>query len=276
MNEQADPKLERFEQLLVDRATVGLIESELKELERLAIEVGLPIDDSVDLAVAAVDSLVATEELEPLPEHLEQAVVASARAATATFGDSQQSSQASTANYDSASNTGGMTRREMFSIFAVAASLILAAFVWFSRPQVESKLSVAQLRDQLMQTKPLDLVQVSWEPTAKDANETISGIVIWSSSQQEGYMTFKGLPENNPTVEQYQLWIFDKDRDEKYPVDGGVFDIPNADSETIVAIDSKIKIAEATLFAITIERPGGVVVSDRRRLPLLAKVAPQR
>ena len=89
-------------------------------------------------------------------------------------------------------------------------------------------------------------------------------------------MTFKGLPENNPTVEQYQLWIFDKDRDEKYPVDGRVFDIPNADSETIVAIDSKIKIAEATLFAITIERPGGVVVSDRRRLPLLAKVAPQR
>jgi hypothetical protein len=33
-----------------------------------------------------------------------------------------------------------------------------------------------------------------------------------------------------------------------------------------------LPIAKPTLFAITVERPGGVVVSDRSRLPLLASV----
>ena len=38
-------------------------------------------------------------------------------------------------------------------------------------------------------------------------------------------------------------------------------------------IEAKLPVSNAVMFAITVERPGGVVVSDRSRLPLLAKVA---
>lgn len=85
-------------------------------------------------------------------------------------------------------------------------------------------------------------------------------------------MTIRGLPVNDISKEQYQLWIIDPTRDEK-PVDGGVFDISNA-TQSIISIRAKLQVDKPTLFAITIEKPGGVVVSDQKRLPLLAKVIP--
>jgi anti-sigma-K factor RskA len=72
---------------------------------------------------------------------------------------------------------------------------------------------------------------------------------------------------------QYQLWIFDKNRDERYPVDGGVFDIPPGAHEVFVPIDARVPVGEAVLFAITVEPPGGVVVSKRDRIALVAKPA---
>ena len=65
--------------------------------------------------------------------------------------------------------------------------------------------------------------------------------------------------------------IIDPSRDEK-PVDGGVFDIASF-GESIVAIQAKLRVNKPTVFAITVEKPGGVVVSDQTRLPLLAKSA---
>ena len=97
------------------------------------------------------------------------------------------------------------------------------------------------------------------------------GDVVWSDATQTGYMRFRGLKANDPAVEQYQLWVFDAERDDKHPVDGGVFDIPAGVDEAIVPIDAKLPVSKAVLFAITVERPGGVVVSDRSRLPLLAE-----
>ena len=40
----------------------------------------------------------------------------------------------------------------------------------------------------------------------------------------------------------------------------------------LIPIEVKLPVVEPTLFANTIEKPGGVVVSSRERLPLLAKV----
>jgi len=87
-------------------------------------------------------------------------------------------------------------------------------------------------------------------------------------------MRLRGLAANDPIVEQYQLWIFDADRDAAHPVDGGVFDVAasSADGELCIPIDARLPIGKPTLFAITVEKPGGVVVSTRERLPLLAKV----
>lgn len=85
-------------------------------------------------------------------------------------------------------------------------------------------------------------------------------------------MRFQGLKANDPKRYQYQLWIFDEARDARYPVDGGVFDVAGA--ETIVPIVAKVRVNQPTLFAITIEPPGGVVVSKREHIVLTAAVKP--
>ena len=82
-------------------------------------------------------------------------------------------------------------------------------------------------------------------------------------------MRFANLAPNDPKLSQYQLWIFDKQRDEKYPVDGGVFDV-TATGEVIVAISAKLPVGDAVLFAVTVEAPGGVVVSKRERIVVTA------
>jgi hypothetical protein len=40
----------------------------------------------------------------------------------------------------------------------------------------------------------------------------------------------------------------------------------------IVPITPKLRVGRPTLFAVTIEKPGGVVVSTRKRVTLVAKV----
>ena len=107
--------------------------------------------------------------------------------------------------------------------------------------------------------------------TADPESATGIGDVVWSPSRQQGFMRFRGLAANDPAVAQYQLWIFDAERDEAYPVDGGVFDVPpEANGDVVVRIDPRLVVSRAVAFAVTVEQPGGVVVSSRSRLPLLA------
>lgn len=74
-------------------------------------------------------------------------------------------------------------------------------------------------------------------------------------------MKLEGFPVNDPMSMQYQLWVVDGDRDAKHPVDGGVFDVA-ADGTVVIPIDAKLALIKPTAFAITAEKPGGIVVSD--------------
>ena len=48
-----------------------------------------------------------------------------------------------------------------------------------------------------------------------------------------------------------------------------VFDVTST-GEVIVPINPKLHVTDATLFAVTVERPGGVVVSMRERIVVTA------
>ena len=85
-------------------------------------------------------------------------------------------------------------------------------------------------------------------------------------------MRFKGLPVNDKTKESYQLWIFDETQDEKTPIDGGIFDV-NSNGELIVPVTAKLNVRKPKLFAVTVEKAGGVVVSKREKIPVLAKLS---
>ena len=56
------------------------------------------------------------------------------------------------------------------------------------------------------------------------------------------------------------------------PVDGGVFDVRGDGDEVIVPIRASLPVGSPLAFAVTIERPGGVVVSDRSRVVVIARV----
>ncbi len=115
-----------------------------------------------------------------------------------------------------------------------------------------------------------DLQKTTWT-NPKNDKETL-GEVVWSDAEQKGFMKFKGLATNDVAKETYQLWIFDETQDEKTPIDGGVFDIAQ-NGEVIITIDAKLKVNKPKLFAITVEKPGGVVVSKREKIAAIAKVS---
>lgn len=177
-----------------------------------------------------------------------------------------------------------MELREMVGWFAAVAATALAIASWLpnwndgtegGRARPDSFQQAAVDRAALIASAE-DLVRVSWTRPG-DASATTTeessdlGDVVWSAKFQRGYMRIQGLKPNDPTQEQYQLWILDPNRDSK-PVDGGVFDIDQA-GEVVLPFHAKLKVDDPTLFAITIEKPGGVVVSDQSRLPLLAVVS---
>lgn len=124
-------------------------------------------------------------------------------------------------------------------------------------------------REQLLAANPF-LLHRSWRAGNDPAGQRVSGDVVWDPRTQRGFMRFVGLRPNNPNVEQYQLWIFDARRDERYPVDGGVFDVASDQGAVVIAIKAGLKVDLPLMFAVTIERPGGVVVSDRSRIAALA------
>ncbi len=118
-----------------------------------------------------------------------------------------------------------------------------------------------------------DVVRTTWAATTDPAGKGESGEVVWSNERQEGYMTFRAVAANDPKQAQYQLWIFDGERDERFPVDGGVFDVDPSSGEVVVPIVTRLPVRRPTLFAVTVEQPGGVVVSKRERIVVAAKVA---
>lgn len=149
-------------------------------------------------------------------------------------------------------------RRAWLPWALAAASLLVAAVGWWPRlaPPVPAPAGAVA---RLALTSPV-------------AGEQAVGELTWDAQAQRGTMRFVGLAPNDPAREQYQLWIFDRERDERFPVDGGVFDIPvGADAAGAkVEFAARLPVGRAYLFAVTAERPGGVVVSDRTRIVAVA------
>ena len=102
-------------------------------------------------------------------------------------------------------------------------------------------------------------------------SEMASGDVVWDGHAQRGFLRLHGFVPNDPKRAQYQLWIFDAARDDRYPVDGGVFDVPPGHDEIIVPMHPTLAVSRPVAFAITVERPGGVVVSGREKVVAFAK-----
>lgn len=109
-------------------------------------------------------------------------------------------------------------------------------------------------------------LKVSDHPLASGAR----GQVAWDQASQSGELRLQGLAGADPRKGVYQLWIFDAGRDPRYPIDGGTFTVADASASTTIPVRPMLPVGRPSLFAITLEPPGGVVVSDRQRIMLSA------
>ena len=288
MKQRSAHEDERAAELLLDRALVGLSESEEAELTQLlGGELG---DEAFERAAAAITLSRLEADLEPLPADLEARILN-------TAAEHLPPPQASPAP---ALVVLPSPWRERVAWLLAAACFLLAVFSWTTRPsgvvssappQPGSAIPVAVVTPPPCPTLPErkpppspaeererlladggDVVRLPWSATKDAAGAAASGDVVWSQSRQIGYMRFHGLDPNDPKRIEYQLWIFDEERDDRYPVDGGVFDVDRVTGDIIVPIHAKVVVHKPKLFAITVEPPGGVVVSKRERIVLTASV----
>jgi anti-sigma-K factor RskA len=258
---------ERLEELLAGYVTGDITSEEQAELRGL-LE-GLSASEIADWELAAGELTASFLEEEssahPLPEHLVQAVVTQGRISIAGPEDTTGAKVV---------DISTRRRPNLLAWTGWAAAAVAALFIWTSSDGISTTPqpgTATALRDSLLATDG-NLIQLAWTATEDQAALGASGDVVWSDLHQTGVMRFQGLQLNDPTQWQYQLWIFDAARDERFPVDGGVFDIPSAGGEVLVPIDARLQVGQATLFAVTVERPGGVVVSDRERIVMVAQV----
>lgn len=259
--------------LLVQLETEGLAPADSHELDELLAGTPGAQRDALAPAAAALTLAVRLPN-EPMPAALQAKLIAQGRSALRQATMDKVVPLARPTQLAPA-------RKSSFGWYAAAASLLLAVAAWWPRladqaPDAVSGptpvLTLAEQRAALVGSGET-LIRQAWTATEDQAASGLAGDVVWNPASQTGYMRFTGLAANDATSEQYQLWIFDGTRDERYPVDGGVFDVPAGATEVVVPIRARLPVREAALFAVTVESSGGVVVSTRERIVALAQVA---
>lgn len=302
-NRPLSPREERLLELLADKITGTLAPNEIAELAALSRE--FPHLEREMERAAAATALAGLATIEPMPEALAQRIETNAvmsfaqppQAKTVPMTDgatpplpAPQVKPAPNVLPFPAPPKRDFVRWAGWLV--AAACIVLAAIAWLTRqpapianvppvPSVPPSVrppdvpptptpppSIAQLREKLLARA--DAVKAEWTPTKDPAAKGATGDLVWSPVEQKGFMRFHGLASNDPTKTQYQLWIFDKAQDQKTPVDGGVFDVEASTGDVIVPISAKLHVVDPTLFAVTVEKPGGVVVSKRERIVVTA------
>jgi hypothetical protein len=262
--------------LLIKQVTEGLSPEEQRELDVLDNEIASAFARDLERAAAAI-SVAGTGQPEPMPAALRSRIEAQLQAAMAATaaasgeGDGRDGSGASS-TVRAIGTAPRVRTRSTAGWWAAAACLVLAVLGWLRSPPVQGPGAAptpAQQREALLASPGAQQIQL--EATAEPAAAGAKVDVVWDPRSQRGFARFVGLKPNDPAQHQYQLWIFDGDRDQRYPVDGGVFNVPPNADQVVVPIRAQLPVHAAKAFAVTIEQPGGVVVSGREHVVAIGK-----
>jgi hypothetical protein len=265
--------------LLIKQVTEGLSPAEQRALDVLDTAVASAFSSDFERAAAAV-ALAGSAGAESLPSPLRARL--------------EEQAQAFFAADRGARGPRAAARGGTAGWWAAAACLVLAVFGWLRSPQP----TVAPVASTPTTTSPAvappahvpaaaptlaeqraallarpDSLKVTLGATKDPGAAGMTGDVVWDPATQQGFLRFVGLRPNDPQAHQYQLWIFDGERDQRYPVDGGVFNVPANDTEVLVPIHAAVPVRAAKTFAVTIEKPGGVVVSGREHVVALGQAS---
>ncbi len=279
--------------LLVKQVTEGLSPAEQRALDVLDSAVASANLREFERAAAAV-ALAGSANALPLPADLAQRIEhqalkhyaeAGIPVAGASSGDREKVVELAAAQARAAASRSARSAPKSgnYGWFAAAACLVLAVIAWNRAPPPAAPVAAvspapaliappkpptaAEEREALLAKS--DSLKLTLGATKDPAAAGVSGDVVWDPVTQRGFLHFVGLAPNDPALRQYQLWIFDGGRDQRYPVDGGVFDIPANATEVVIPIHAALPVLSAKAFAVTVEKPGGVVVSGRQHVVVL-------
>jgi hypothetical protein len=291
--------------LLIKQVTEGLSPEEQRALDALDSELASAYARDLEHAAAAITlagHARAGNSQEPLPAALAQALARQASEHFASTVDVTDLADARTAPQTAAVDQGRASvhvppranRYGAYGWLAAAACLVLAIFGWERSPPM-APVPVAPAPIAAVPNPPIvapapepapptpaeeraallaksDSLKITLGATKDPAAAGMSGDVVWDPSTQRGFLHFTGLAANDPAVHQYQIWIFDAGRDKRYPVDGGVFDVPANGGEVVIPIRATLMVRKPAAFAVTVEKPGGVVVSGREHVVALGAI----
>lgn len=255
--------LDPREASLADRALFGEPGDDLPSRLRLVDH----LDEGFDCAAAALDISLFLAEERP-PDALRQRVVGTlSRLAAAAAEGRPVAAAPDPVGAVRPAATAGDAGAGRWGWYAAVAAIAVAIAAWWpstSRSPVTPDASPALFRQVLLGSPSTTLLECACTKDPLCRREGSCGDIVWNAGRGEGYLRVSGIAPNDPSEFQYQLWIVDSTRDSRYPVDGGVFDVPAGSDEVIVPIRATLPVGDAAVFAVSVERPGGVVVSDRR------------
>jgi hypothetical protein len=279
--------------LLIKQVTEGLSPAEQRALDALDSATATQYLRDFERASAAI-TLAATTSGEALPAALRARIEQQAGSYFASRGAAAPDAEQRNANIaadnivefknrrtPAGTSPQSTSRSAAIAWFAAAACLMLAIVSWFHSPQPPTT-PVAELPKVVPFVPPAaprtpaqeraalmakaDTLKIVLGATKDPAAAGVTGDVVWDPVAQKGFIHFVGLVANDPRILQYQIWIFDGARDQRYPVDGGVFDVPANSAEVVIPIRAELPVRAAKAFAVTVEKPGGVVVSAREHV----------
>jgi hypothetical protein len=290
-NSQPD---EAMVDLLIKQVTEGLSSAEQRELDVMDSAAASAYLRDFERAAAAV-TLAASAGREPLPAELAQRIAQQAdrhfaALPRATVSNLQARPSRAGALAPEKAPAPRLARSGAYGWLAAAACLLLAVFGWMRSPApielppiavlappavappmepppAPPALTPAEERSALLANA--NSLKVTLGATKDPAARRVSGDAVWDPVTQKGFLHFVGLASNDSSVSQYQIWIFDAERDKRYPIDGGVFDVPANADEVVIPINANLSVAKVAAFAVTVEKPGGVVVSLRQHVVAL-------
>jgi hypothetical protein len=283
---QGEPD-EAMVDLLVKQVTEGLSPAEQRALDVMDSEFASAYSRDLERAAAAV-TLAGSIGEEPMPSALSARIALQAAEHFALPGNVADLGSARAAAAQNVRVQSPVPVRPGrfggYGWVAAAACLVLAIFGWERSPPPPPPVAAAEpapvtaparaspptaAEERAALLAKAGSLKISLGGTKDPAAAGVTGDAVWDPVTQRGFLHFAGLAPNDPAMHQYQIWIFDAGRDKRYPVDGGVFDVPANAGEIVIPIRASLMVRKPAAFAVTLEKPGGVVVSGREHVVAL-------
>jgi len=231
-------------------------------LDRLTLEQELQLEDlvadgasdeklSFELTAAELNlGLLSKGDVEPMPAAVRAKLEAAGRAWCAVRASGPIPLQRYVLG-------AGGTRRRLVTLspwLAAAAGVTLAVFAWSPYSHADPIKLVE--RD----PKKIEVPFALWADSSDPNCESKIGCVCWSEANQTGYLKLSKAFPCNDHDHQFQVWIIDE-RGEQQRVSGGTFDCKTG-HDCRVVIHPEMRVHAVKSFAITMEKSGGMPVSD--------------